>query len=168
MCPPPPPPPPLPAPPPLSSCVFAIKPSSGQKQLRHCLQRRRASARLLGVTLQLRGPSIWGPNGGPWPSLRRSPQRFPSPRLMATSGGGASLSVQQVYGPHCAVIGGSYFPSVAADLPFSPCLMAAGGAAFTWRHRAVITHSQIRREARARSHPQDTLRNTRLGACYAA
>lgn len=135
--PPPPPPPPLPAPPPLSSCVFAIKPSSGQNQLRHCLHRQRANARLLDVTLQLRSPFIRGPNAGPWSSLRRSPQRFPPPSLMATSGGGASLSVQQVYGPRCAVIGGSHFPSVAADLPFSPCLTVARGAAFTGRHRAI-------------------------------
>lgn len=102
LCPPPLP-PPLPAPPPLSSCVFAIKPSSGQNQLRHCLHRQRANARLLDVTLQLRGPFIRGPNAGPLSSLRRSPQRFPPPRLMATSGGGASLRVQQVYVEHAVL-----------------------------------------------------------------
>lgn len=44
LCPPSLPPPLLPAPPPLSSCVFAIKPSSGQNQLHHCLHRRRTNA----------------------------------------------------------------------------------------------------------------------------
>lgn len=142
----------LPPPPPLSSCVFAIKLSSGQNQLRHCLHRRRANTRLLGVTLQLRGLSIRGPNGGPW---------SPPSRLMAISGGGASLSVHQVYGPRCAVIGGSYFPSVAADLPFSLCLTAARGAAFTRSHRARLAQERGEGTLTPTGH-------TETHACYAA
>lgn len=83
------PPPPRPSttttsPPPSSPCVFAIKVSKRQNQLRHCLQQatRQRSTAGCPAALRLRGSSIRARTAARRPSLWRVPPPEPNGRLL--------------------------------------------------------------------------------------